>query len=91
MTRGAKEQPQDLKGVLQDLEGLLVKLGDQLGGCGGDRLGKWKAAVNSRLLARFAPDAPLVAVICGGGPRENLPCSTPWPERLFRRPAAGQA
>jgi len=57
----------DLKGVLQDMEGLLGRLGARLGGCGRERLAQWKAVVNSRLLARFAPDAPLVAVICGGG------------------------
>jgi len=49
------------------MEGLLVRLSEQLGGCGRDRLERWRAVANSRLLARFAPDAPLVAVICGGG------------------------
>ncbi len=49
------------------MEGLLVRLVEGLGGCGRGRLARWQAVVNSRLLARFAPDAPLVAVICGGG------------------------
>ncbi len=67
MTRNLHKRLPDLKGVLQDMEGLLVRLSEQLGGCGRDRLARWRAVVNSRLLARFAPDAPLVAVICGGG------------------------
>ncbi len=67
MTRNLHKRLPDLKAVLQDMEGLLVGLSEQLGGCGRERLARWRAVVNSRLLARFAPDAPLVAVICGGG------------------------
>ncbi len=67
MTPDLHKRLPDLKGVLQDMEGLLVRLSEQLGGCGRDRLARWRTVVNSRLLARFAPDAPLVAVICGGG------------------------
>jgi hypothetical protein len=58
-----KEFHESLKRIREDLPRLSEIL--QLDDAG--QIGPWAKAIDTRLLARFDPDFPLVAAVCGGG------------------------